>query len=143
MTMYGNKVRLALTGTLMFWQQEIAEIFYINNAHVATPPAKPAPAAPTSAVVAITFIDLRGEVAVIGNRGTKEVDLAGWTLVSETGNQRFVFPQCTVLPAWGSLKVVSGPSAVTGPGMLLWTRGNILNNDGDPVALYDTVGGVD
>jgi endonuclease YncB( thermonuclease family) len=92
------------------------------------------------ASVVIASVDLKGEVVVIENRGKEAVDLGGWKLVSEVGNQVFAFPAGTSLPAGGTLKVVSGPNARPGPGVLVWTKGYIWNNDGDTAALYDAAG---
>lgn len=90
--------------------------------------------------VEITAIDLIDEVAVVVNRGQEPVDLAGWVLVSTKGDQRFVFPQDTVLPPGESLAIVSGPNAAPAPATLVWTRENIWNNQGDPGELYDARG---
>ncbi|HAI21249.1 MAG TPA: hypothetical protein DCM14_05065 [Clostridiales bacterium UBA8153] len=91
-------------------------------------------------MVVIASVDLRAEAVVIANRGNAPVDLSGWILVSERGNQRFVFPAGTSLPAGGSLRVVSGPPAASGPGRLLWTRSHIWNNAGDPAVLLTPAG---
>lgn len=95
---------------------------------------------PASPTVAITSVDLRGEVVVIENRGNALADLSGWVLVSERGNQRFTFPAGTVLLPGGTLRVVSGPQAVPGAGRLLWTRSHVWNNDGDPAILLTPPG---
>lgn len=92
--------------------------------------------------VAIASVDLKGEVVVIENRGREAVDLGGWKLVSEVGDQVFVFPSGTVLPAGGTLRVVSGPNAGPGPGVVVWTKAYVWNNDGDSAALYDPGGGL-
>lgn len=97
-------------------------------------------APPTTATVVITEVDLIGERVVIANRGQVNVDVSGWVLVSEHGNQRFTFPSGTVIPAGSSIAVVSGPGATAGTGRLVWTRSHIWNNDGDPAVLLDSMG---
>ncbi|MEW5933446.1 MAG: stalk domain-containing protein [Bacillota bacterium] len=93
-----------------------------------------------AASIVIASVDLKGEVVVVENRGREAVDLGGWKLVSEVGNQVFAFPAGAVLPAGGVLKVVSGPNARSGSGVLVWTKAYVWNNDGDPAALYDAAG---
>lgn len=98
--------------------------------------AKPA----GQSMVELSAIDLQEETAVVTNRSNTEVNLTGWKLVSEVGNQTFVFPDGTVLPPGKSLKIVSGEKAQAGAGTLLWTKSQIWNNQGDPGALYDAQG---
>jgi len=80
---------------------------------------------------------LAGEVVTLTNNASSAVDLTGWKLVSEKGNQTYSFPSGTSIPAGGTLKVLSGPKAVASTGVLVWTKSNIWNNDGDPGALYN------
>lgn len=91
-------------------------------------------------MVELSAIDLKEEIAVVTNRSNTEVNLTGWKLVSEVGNQTFVFPDGTILPAGKSLKIVSGEKAQAGAGTLLWTKSQIWNNQGDPGALYNAQG---
>lgn len=100
----------------------------------------PEESSPQGLTVRIASVDLKGEVVVISNDGAADVDISGWKLVSEVGNQSFVFPPGTTLPAGGTLKIVSGPSAQPAPGVLVWTKNYIWNNDGDPALLYDSSG---
>jgi len=102
--------------------------------------AAPAPQAPQAAGVLIASVDLRAEAVVVKNSSNEPVDISGWTLVSERGDQRFVFPDGTKIPAGGSISVVSGPNATTGAGRLLWTRSHIWHNDGDPATLLNGSG---
>lgn len=85
-------------------------------------------------------IDLSGEVVTIVNGSDQAVDLKGWKLVSEQGNQTFNFPAGTKLAAGGTLKVVSGKNARAGTNVLVWTESNIWNNEADPGALYNPQG---
>lgn len=88
----------------------------------------------------ISNIDLSGEVVSLMNSSEKEVNLTGWKLVSEVGNQTFTFPLGTTIPGGGTLKVVSGENAQAGTNALVWTEANIWNNDRDPGALYNAEG---
>ena len=92
--------------------------------------------------VSIAVIDLAGEAVTLVNHGASEVNLTGWKLVSEKGNQTYDFPSGTTIPAGGSLKVLSGPNATANTGVLEWTKSQIWNNDGDPGILYDAKGQV-
>lgn len=92
--------------------------------------------------VSIANIDLAGEVVTIVNNGPLEVDLTGWKLVSEKGNQIYNFPDGTTIAPDGTLRVLSGPKAVSNKGALVWTDSNMWSNDGDPGVLYDDQGQV-
>ena len=102
-------------------------------------PVQPVPAVSTGSLV-ISTIDLSAEVVTIMNNSEKVVNLTGWKLVSEAGNQAFSFPSGTTLPAGETLKVVSGKNAKAETNVLVWTDSNIWNNDGDPGALYNAEG---
>ena len=96
------------------------------------------PAAVTG--VGIERVDLVTEEVVIINRGSEAVDLSGWVVISTVGNQRFTFPNGTVLRPGGRLVIRSGPRAQAGHGILLWTKAYVWNNDGDPAELRDSSG---
>ncbi|HBP65663.1 MAG TPA: hydrolase [Desulfosporosinus sp.] len=102
-------------------------------------PVEPVPAIATDSVM-ITTIDLSGEVVTLTNSSSEVVNLTGWKLVSEKGNQTFYFPEGTTIPGGGALKVLSGKNALAGPNVLVWTVENIWNNEGDPGALYNAQG---
>ena len=96
--------------------------------------------AKSSGPLIISAIDLSGEVVTLMNNSDKVVNLTGWKLVSEEGNQTFTFPSGSTLPGGKSLKVVSGNNTQTGTNILVWTESNIWNNAGDPGALYNAQG---
>jgi len=87
--------------------------------------------------VEIIRIDLEGETVSIKNTGSEPVDLSGWKLVSQKGNQIYYFPAGTVIETGETIKVMSGPGAQAGNNSLVWTNENIWNNKGDPGLLYD------
>lgn len=81
------------------------------------------------------------EYVSIANRGEIDQPLTGWALGSLHGLEVFVFPEGTVLPARGRIRVLSGEGArVTSEGDLLWTRQNVWNNRSDTVFLFDNRG---
>ncbi len=91
--------------------------------------------------IVIKSIDLAKEIVVIENKSSKVVNMTGWKLISEKGNQIYEFPTGYVLGIGKSVEVVSGKGATgNGTSKLLWTTGNIWNNDGDPGALVDSTG---
>ncbi|GAB6152160.1 hypothetical protein JCM17380_09100 [Desulfosporosinus burensis] len=99
----------------------------------------PAIATGSTGSLMISTIDLRGEVVTLINSNDKALNLTGWKLVSEAGNQTFIFPSGTILPGGGTLKVVSGKNAQAqaGTNVLVWTESNIWNNESDPGLLYN------
>lgn len=102
--------------------------------------AQTAPRNENASVIVVSSVNLTAETVVIENRGAETVNISGWTLVSERGDQRFVFPTGTTITANSRITVVSGPNATSGAGRLVWTRSNIWNNDGDPAVLLDAEG---
>ncbi|MTI85312.1 MAG: MBL fold metallo-hydrolase [Firmicutes bacterium] len=94
----------------------------------------------SSGSVEIIGIDLGREIVTIKNTGGDPVDLSGWKLVSQKGDQVFNFPAETAIATGEALKVKSGPDAQVGSNSLVWTNKNIWNNNGDPGALYDSDG---
>jgi len=117
----------------------------IASAPSAASSSPPQPVQPNSAVTTgslmLSTIDLSGEVVTLTNSSDKVVNLTGWKLVSEVGNQTYNFPSDTTLPGGGTLKVVSGKNAHAAANVLVWTtEENIWNNQGDPGALYNAQG---
>ncbi|MDP4126421.1 MAG: lamin tail domain-containing protein [Bacillota bacterium] len=94
----------------------------------------------SSGSVVISNIDLSGEVVTLTNSSNKAVNLTAWKLVSEEGNQTFIFPSGTIIAAGATLNVVSGKNAKPGTNVLVWTESTIWNNNGDPGALYNAQG---
>lgn len=92
--------------------------------------------------VMISNIDLSGEIVTIKNSSDRVIDLTGWKLVSEQGNQTYTFPSGITLAAGKTLKVVSGTNAQVeaGTNILVWTDLNIWNNQGDLGSLYNEQG---
>ena len=92
--------------------------------------------------VMISNIDLSGEIVTIKNSSDRVIDLTGWKLVSEQGNQTYTFPSGITLAAGKTLKVVSGKNAQVeaGTNILVWTDLNIWNNQGDLGSLYNEQG---
>ncbi|MFA5881136.1 MAG: lamin tail domain-containing protein, partial [Eubacteriales bacterium] len=68
---------------------------------ISPPPAAQTPA-PAPAKVVISSIDLKGEIAVIKNNGSNDIDMTGWKLVSQTGTQTYNFPDGFILKAGAS-----------------------------------------
>ncbi len=93
-----------------------------------------------SSSVEIIDIDLGSEIVTVKNTGSEPVDLSGWKLVSQKGDQVFNFPAGTAIASGETLKITSGPNAQDGSNSLVWTGKNIWNNQGDPGMLYDSAG---
>ena len=96
----------------------------------------------------ILSVDLQGEVVTIANVGQGPQDIAGWTVVSQVGNQVFTFPDGFVLGPGATVQITNGPNSYSDPpAVLQWRkadgtpyRGYIWNNDGDPATLYNSEG---
>ncbi len=82
------------------------------------------------------------EVITVANRGELDQPLSGWALASLHGIEVFQFPDGTVLPSRGQLRIVSGEGSLPagGPRDLLWMRQNVWNNRSDTVFLFDNQG---
>ena len=87
--------------------------------------------------IRIERVDLAAEEVVLVNEGSQAVDLSGWVLASVAGDQRLRFPSGTVIEPGTRLVIRSGPEATGGPGVLVWTRQYIWNNQGNPAELRD------
>jgi len=53
-----------------------------------------APVGATVSGIVITSVDLRAESLTNENQSTNSINISGWVLVSEVGNQRFTFGYC-------------------------------------------------
>jgi len=106
-----------------------------------TPPELITDPSSDSDSVAITSIDLQGEVVTIKNNSNWPVEMTGWYLVSVIGNQTYYFPSGFVLEAGETVYITSGRNAKDdGVKYLKWTGSYIWNNDGDPGKLYNKNG---
>ncbi len=126
-------------GTIVATSDGEKVTFMTSKLSATDKPLKPVPALAGDSVM-ISSIDLSAEVVTLLNRSDTVVNLTGWKLVSEVGNQIFSFPSGTTLPGGGILKVVSGTNAHAGTDVLVWTDSNIWNNQGDPGALINAEG---
>jgi competence protein ComEC len=91
--------------------------------------------------VYISDVDLSQETVTVMNGSNATVDISGWYLISEEGNQRYDFPPGSTLEAGYYITVWSGPDAQNIPPYYqLWTNGYIWNNSGDAALLYNSQG---
>jgi hypothetical protein len=96
---------------------------------------------PQKTSILITYLDVSDEKVTICNNTDIDVDLTGWVLVSEVGNQKFNFPDGYILKAGKCVNILSGRNAIDEPPTnLKWTGAYIWNNDSDIAALYDAEG---
>lgn len=98
------------------------------------PPAAPGP-------VVIVGVNKREEFVDIQNQGGAEVDLNGWVLVSEKGNQACplggVIAGGQVLRIWAMSEDAGNGGFNCGFGSNIWN-----NSEPDPAVLYDAAGNV-
>lgn len=89
--------------------------------------------------VVISTLDKRAEYISIKNNGSEAKDVGGWRVVSEKGNQSFVFPTGYILQPGQECKLTSG--AIAGTGDFTMANTDIWNNSSsDPGVLYDANG---
>lgn len=97
------------------------------------------PSALGSSDVKITLLDKISEQVEITNTGVNSTDISGWKIVSEVGNQSFVFPNGSVIESGKVIKITSG--AANGTGDYTMAKGNVWNNSTeDPAVLYNNSG---
>lgn len=65
----------------------------------------------TSAGVKVTGVYKESEKVEITNEGSEEVDISLWTLVSQKGNKKYLFPYGVKIPPKGMITVSSGANA--------------------------------
>ena len=67
------------------------------------------------------------------------VDISGWSMYSDKGNETFVFPQGAVIPAGGSVTVAD--QSARGIADFIWPEEKVWNKKKeDPTLLYDSWG---
>ena len=91
----------------------------------------------------ISDVDLISDCVSVANETSAPVPMKGWTLISETGNQVFNFPDALVLKPGDRVTVWSGAHAESHhapPDNLFWTRRYVWNNHGDTAILVNPAG---
>ncbi len=103
------------------------------NAPTSTPTATPTTGTCASATGDIVALDKAGETVTVNAQGL----MTGWYIVSESGNQRFDFPDGYV--GNGNVTIYSGtPQFTNSQSMLWWSGSNLWNNGSDDDAtLFD------
>jgi hypothetical protein len=93
------------------------------------------PIPPGSGSILITQLNLRDDYVTITNTGSSPVNMDGWRLTDSGAKHVFRF-MGTVIPAGGTVTILSGPSASGGK----WKPAAhyIWNNEGDTAYLYDS-----
>lgn len=82
--------------------------------------------------------DSSAEYVTIVNRSNETVDLTGWSITSEKGNDIFFFPAGTSLAPEEKVKVLSGDAVGTEQG-IIWSTEKIWGKK-DVCVLYDSCG---
>ena len=87
----------------------------------------------------IIKLDKRAEYVIIKNTSSDPINIGGWRMVSEKGNQSFTFPSGYTLASGQECKLCS--KGALGTGDFDMANGYIWNNDElDPAVLYDSTG---
>lgn len=124
----GKAYVLGETGTMLFESDG-------NDSAMSPLPAPEAPAPD----VRIDGMDASAEYVTIANHTGETVDLTGWCIFSDKGNDTYFFPAGTKLGAWETVQVYSGKAAKTASRGLVWTQGKVLGKN-DVCTLYDSFG---
>ncbi|WP_422358881.1 CehA/McbA family metallohydrolase [Reichenbachiella sp.] len=86
--------------------------------------------APLSSAVELSLnVDPFKEEATITNIGDVSIDLKGWELISEKGNQTFTFKNSKKLEPSDFVVVTSGKNAKSGNEFIKWTESFIWSNN--------------
>jgi len=105
---------------------------------VLPPTSTPLPAAAGGQII-ITTVDKAAEFVDLGNTSDQAIDLAGWVLLSEQGNQSCdlagVIEPGATLRVWARTADADQGGFNCGFGRAIWN-----NSDPDPAALYDPAG---
>lgn len=105
------------------------------------PTAEPAPvrSAPVAGLIAILSVNKQAEYVDIQNQGGADIDLTGWRLVSEKGNQEcrlgFVLAVGQSIRIWARAEDAGQGGFNCGFGTTIWN-----NSERDPAVLYDAAG---
>lgn len=93
--------------------------------------------------VKIAQLSVSGESVLIVNNDDKGIDMTGWKLVEWNHNRTYTFPDGFILESGKSVRIVSGPLAMSQPPQqLLWTKDSVWENRGDKAILYNKDGAV-
>lgn len=110
-----------------------------TTAATSVPPTATNPPAPQPGEVVIIGVNKRDEFVDLQNIGGSPVDLAGWRLVSEKGNQEC--PLSGVIQPNATLRVWAMAEDSANGGFNCGFGSNIWNNsDSDPAVLYNASG---
>lgn len=149
---HGDTLKLLEQNHIPYWRtdEDGSLVFYSDGENVrygseqmagdAQTIDTPDASASAQSAIVIESVDRVREIAVLINTQTETVDLSGWVLVSVKGDQRYTFPEGTILAGGARLSVVSGENGAAGENQLFWTNQNIWNNQYDPAKLYDAGG---
>jgi len=96
---------------------------------------------PNTGNIDITNLNLSQEIVTLKNIDSKDISMAGWTLISVDGKQQYDFPSDFVLKKGASVTVTTGQNAYESrPTHLLWTKAYTWDNNGDTARLVDPQG---
>ena len=95
-------------------------------------------AEPVSGVY-VADVDADDDRVTLGNSGSEAVDLGGYYLYSDKGDELFAFPEGTAIAPGG--KIIIGTNSTDGSFDLLWDDKKVINKKkSDVIFLYDDYG---
>ena len=107
---------------------------------IATSTATPPPLPPNLGVNYLSYAGSH-EIIAITNYGGQAQVMTDWKINSVVGDQWYYFPYGYTRAAGATVRIHSGPDAISDPpDDLLWTRAYIWNDAGDKAVLYGSGG---
>ena len=92
-----------------------------------------------AAGVSFALVDRDSEMVILQNNTGSEIDISGWSILSEYGGDVFVFPKGTVIGAGATVSVASGKNPP--PADFTWAQENMWKEkQKDDAVLYDANG---
>ncbi len=90
---------------------------------------------PSNLTLHFSLVDRENQSVTIRNDGSTQADLAGCTLISQRGDEVYLFPDQTLLDPGAEITVVCQDSSHTG--QLIWNQNSVWKKKGDTALLYD------
>ena len=89
--------------------------------------------------VSISQVDNEDDLIILRNNGKAAVDMGGWYILSDKGNQMYVLPKGTMIAPGGEL--VIGSQSTKGKADLTWPDKKVWHKEKEDAAyLYDVYG---
>lgn len=126
---------LSAAGALPFVLGETGTMLLESDGETVKMSSLPAPDK-ESPDVRIEAYDFSAEYVTVANRSGELIDLTGWCIFSDKGNETYFFPKGTALKPGESVSVLSGGAAASPGDGLVWTTEKVWSKK-DTCSLFD------